>query len=177
VLGLDLRKLARQLRAHQRTATKTNNHTLKRLRDEVAELDRRIGLQIEALEQGIEPQLVRQRIEQLRRDKEAAEHELRALTPTPADTEPDNAAALLARLPDLGKALQQAPPELKRQTFEAFCLQIVYDKPGRRIEISATISEAVAQALQNAKDLPKEITSVAQRDIAGAGLEPATFGL
>jgi hypothetical protein len=27
--------------------------------------------------------------------------------------------------------------------FEAFCLQIVYDKPNRRIEISATITEAI----------------------------------
>jgi hypothetical protein len=67
------------------------------------------------------------------------------------------------RLPDLGQALQQAPRELKRQVFEAFCLQVTYDKPGRRIEISATVTEAIAEALENAKDLPKEVSSVAQR--------------
>ena len=61
--------------------------------------------------------------------------------------------------------------------FEAFCLEVRYDKVERRIEISATISEAVAEALHNAKDLPEEVSSVAQRDIAGAGFEPATFGL
>ena len=61
--------------------------------------------------------------------------------------------------------------------FEAFCLQITYDKINRRIEISATITEAIADALENARDLPKEVSSVAQRDIAGAGFEPATFGL
>jgi len=83
----------------------------------------------------------------------------------------------LARLPDLGAALRDAPRELKRRIFEAFCLQITFDKPNRRIEISATISEAVADALQNAKDLPEEVSSVAHRDIAGAGFEPATFGL
>jgi hypothetical protein len=33
--------------------------------------------------------------------------------------------------------------------FEAFCLQITYDKPNRRIEISATITEAIADALEN----------------------------
>ncbi len=51
-------------------------------------------------------------------------------------------------------------------------LRISYDKAGRRIEISATISEAVAEALHNAKDLPEEVSSVAQRDIAGARLVP-----
>jgi hypothetical protein len=63
------------------------------------------------------------------------------------------------------------------QVFEAFCLQITYDKPNRRIEISATIAEAIADALETAGDLPGEVSSVAQRDIAGAGFEPATFGL
>jgi hypothetical protein len=47
----------------------------------------------------------------------------------------------------------------------------------RRIEISATVSEAVAQAFENAKDLPQEVSRVTLRDIAGAGFEPATFGL
>ena len=68
------------------------------------------------------------------------------------------------------------PPEVKRQVFDAFGLQIVYDKPNRRIEISATISEAIAHALHNAEDLPQE-AFVAHTDIAGAGFEPATFGL
>jgi hypothetical protein len=89
----------------------------------------------------------------------------------------EDASALLARLPDLGDALRDAPKQLKRQVFEAFCLQISYDKLDRRIEISATITEAIADALENARDLPEEVSSVAQRDIAGAGFEPATFGL
>jgi hypothetical protein len=84
---------------------------------------------------------------------------------------------LLARLPALGDALRKAPMQLKRQVFEAFCLQIAYDEPGRRIEISATITEALARALENERDLPQEVSNVAQRDIAGAGFEPATFGL
>jgi hypothetical protein len=45
----------------------------------------------------------------------------------------EDAGALLARLPDVGGALRRAPKELKRQVFEAFCLQITFDKPGRRI--------------------------------------------
>jgi hypothetical protein len=38
-----------------------------------------------------------------------------------------------------------------------FRLQISYDKLNRRIEISATITEAVAGALQNEQDLPEEV--------------------
>jgi Sec-independent protein translocase protein TatA len=76
-----LDKLARQMRAHQKAAAKAATGAQKQLRDEVADLDHRIGKQIEALEEGVEPQLVSKRIEKLRRDKEAAEIELRALTP------------------------------------------------------------------------------------------------
>ena len=69
-------------------------------------------------------------------------------------------------MPDLAQAFRDAPYELKRQTLEAFDVQIAYDKTARRIEISATISEAVAQALENAEDLPEE-AFVATRDMAG----------
>ncbi len=51
--------------------------------------------------------------------------------------------------------------------FEAFCLTISYDKLARRIEISATITEAIAEAFENAKDLPEEVSSVAQGHSGG----------
>jgi hypothetical protein len=44
----------------------------------------------------------------------------------------------------LTKALREASSEVQRQVFEAFELQILYDKAERRIEISATVPEAVA---------------------------------
>ena len=66
---------------------------------------------------------------------------------------------------------------LKRQVSEALCLQIRYDKVERRIEISATVSEVIAKAFEKTKDLPQEVSRVTLRDIAGAGFEPATFGL
>ena len=56
--------------------------------------------------------------------------------------------------------------------FEAFCLEVRYDKLWRRIEISATVSEAVAQAFENAKDLPQEVSRVTLRDIAGGRFVP-----
>jgi hypothetical protein len=89
--------------------------------------------------------------------------------PAAVDSGPEeDPATLLARIPNLAHALRQAPPEIKRQVFDAFGLQVTYDKTARRIEISATITEAIAEALHNAEDLPKEVSSVAHRDIAGA---------
>ena len=66
------------------------------------------------------------------------------------------------------RGASEASPEVQRQVFEAFDLQIAYDKVGRRIEISATVSEAVADAFENAKALQKEGSAVVVRDIAGA---------
>jgi hypothetical protein len=59
-------------------------------------------------------------------------------------------------------------PEVQRQVFEAFELQILYDKAARRIEIAATVSEAVADAFEKQKALPKEGSLVVVTDIAGA---------
>jgi hypothetical protein len=50
----------------------------------------------------------------------------------------------------------------------AFELGILYDKAERRIEISATVSEAIANAFEKQKALPKEDSLVVVRDIAGA---------
>jgi len=61
-------------------------------------------------------------IAKLREAKEKAEIELRALAPPNADSEAPDAAALLARLPDPGQALRDAPPAIKRQVFDAFGL-------------------------------------------------------
>jgi hypothetical protein len=93
------------------------------------------------------------------------------------EAEVDELTEQLARLPDLTESLRQATPEVQRQVFEAFELEILYDKAGRTIEISATVSEAVADAFEKQKALPEEGSLVVVRDIAGAGFEPATFGL
>ena len=66
-------------------------------------------LQIDALEKGIEPELVGQRIAELRAEKEEAEAELKALGAS-VPSRPDDLAGVLARLPDLSKALRKAPP-------------------------------------------------------------------
>ncbi len=45
------------------------------------------------------------------------------------------------------------------------------------MELSATVSEAVAEAFENAEALLAEGSSVVVTNIAGAGFEPATSGL
>jgi hypothetical protein len=60
----------------------------------------------------------------------------------------DEIAELLSRMPDLSNELRNAPLQLKRQVFEAFELRVAYDKLEGRIEISATVSEAIIQAFR-----------------------------
>jgi hypothetical protein len=129
------------------------------------------------LEKGIEPELVSERIGELRGEKEALEEALSEIGAEREEAEVDELSKQLARVPDLAKPLREAPPELQRQVVQAFELQILYDKADRKIEISATVSEAVAEAFEKQKALPKEGSLVVVRDIAGAGFEPATFGL
>ena len=73
--------------------------------------------------------------------------------------------------------IPEASPQIKRQVFQAFDLQIAFDKREGRLEISATVSEAVAQSFNTTDLLARGGLSVVPKDIAGAGFEPATFGL
>jgi len=127
---------------------------------------------VPALETGLEPQ----RIAELRGEKERLEAALEeAGLATPA-VSMDDVAEALRHLPDLSAELRAAPTELKRQAFEAFGPRIAYDKLERRVTISATGSETVANALYNARDLTEEVHRVAQRDIAGARYVPPSDG-
>ncbi len=82
--------------------------------------------------------------------------------------EDEELTAQLARLPDLSEALREATPAIKRQVFASFDLRIAYDKVEHRAELSATVSEAVADAFENANALQAEGSSVVVTDIAGA---------
>ena len=172
-----LEKLAKQLRTHHRKQRRNGKLAGTRIRQQVGELDRKIKAQVQALEKGIEPELVSERIAELRGEKEALEEALAGLGAEQAEAEDEALNAQLARLPDLTEALREASPAIKRQVFESFDLRIAYDKVERRVELSATVSEAVADAFENAKALQTKGSSVVVTDIAGAGFEPATSGL
>ncbi len=165
---LRLERLEKQLRAQARSERRNGKLAGTRLRKQIAEVDRKIKAQVQALEKGVEPELVSERIAELRGDKEALEEALAEVGAEREEMEDDELAKQLARVPDLSKALAEATPEVQRQVFQAFDLQIAYDKVGRRIEISATVSEAVANAFEDTKALQKEGSAVVVRDIAGA---------
>jgi hypothetical protein len=133
--------------------------------------------QVEALEAGVDAELVTDRIAELKADKATYEAALAEIPVQQEDAEADQLAQRLARIPDLGQQLRDAPREIQRQTFEAFDLKIAFDKAAGRIEVSATVTEAVANAFENTKALQAEGFQVTFSDIAGAGFEPATFGL
>ena len=121
--------------------------------------------------------MVTERIAELRAEKRTLEEALAEIGEEREEAEAEELTKQLERVPDLTEALRAAPPEAQRRVFEAFELEILYDKAGRKVEISATVSEAVASAFEKQKALPKEGSLVVLREVAGAGFEPATFGL
>ena len=151
-----LERLAKQLRAHDREQRRNGKLAGTRIRQQIAELERKIKAQVQALEKGIEPELVSERIGELREEKQALEEALAGIGAERQEAEEEELAAQLARLPDLGQALREAPAAVKRQVFESFELRIAYDKSERRVELTATVSEAVADAFQNAETLLAE---------------------
>ena len=176
-----LKKLAAQLKRHGREQAKRGELKATKLRQMVATADRNIKQQVLAIEEGIPPAIVKERIAELEEQKEAAQEALAELGPEDIEVEDDYLAERLARLPDLSRQLRDAPVEVKRQIFEAFELRIELrielDKPNLRLEISATVTEAVAEAFEDPNALQTEGFRVTGPTIAGAGFEPATFGL
>jgi hypothetical protein len=100
---------------------------------------------VRALESGIEPDVVRARIEELKTEKAAARASLPKLGLEPERQDP---AAMLDKLPDLTGRLRDADDATKRALFDAFDLRVVYDKASDRLSISATLTEAVATMLR-----------------------------
>ena len=171
---LRIDKLAKQLKAESRSKRRDGKLVGTRIRQQVAELDRKIKAQVIALENGIEPELVSERIGELREQKEALEDALADLGGERGEAEDEELERRLAAVPDLSESLRRASPQIKRQVFEAFDLQIAVDQTEGRVEISATVSEEVARALNTKDPLAREGLAVVPKDIAGAGFEPAT---
>ncbi|MBK5111509.1 MAG: hypothetical protein JJE10_09180 [Thermoleophilia bacterium] len=158
-------KLAKQLKAEARSRRRDGKLAGTRIRQQVAELDRKIKAQVIALEDGVEPELVSDRIGELRGQKEALEE----MGAERGEAEDEELVRRLESVPDLSESLRTASTQIKRQVFEAFDLQISYDKREGRVEISATIAKEVADALENSEELFAEGTTVTLTNIAGAG--------
>jgi hypothetical protein len=140
---------------------------------QLGEVERRIERQLAAIEAGVDPALVGERIRALkseRQEVEAAIAELDHAQRNGDGFDPDEAVVIIDALPDLSKALAEADPELRRAVFEAFRLCVEIDRNSGLIRLKALVSSAFSQV----KDLSELCSTKA---IAGVGFEPATFGL
>ena len=147
-----------------------------RLTDRLSDLDRRIERQIAAIESGVDPVLVGERIRALKRERQECELALAQLDGEQrqhAIVNLDDACAMFGALPDLAAPLAKADPELRRRVFEAFHFSVELDRNKPEIRMKALVSSAFGTA----GDLDSIAAKVADKTIAGAGFEPATFGL
>lgn len=129
----------------------------------IAEVQRRIELQIRAIEAGVELALVSERIDALKHEQHDLQRAL-ATSERSTDRRPytdlDGACEILDQLPLLGNELTEASPELRRQVFDAFKFSLKVDRNKPKIRMSALISSALKG--DNLQDL------VANGSIAGA---------
>ena len=92
---------------------------------------------------------IRDRFTALHHDREQAQAQLDALAAaTPRACDP----ALLEELPLAGDILPGLPPDLKARLFEAFDLQILWNKQGGQATVHAEITDATLQALPGILD-------------------------
>jgi hypothetical protein len=81
---------------------------------------------------------------------------------------------MLAGVPDLREALAEAEGEELGELLDAFDVDVSYDKPGRKLELSASLTSDFIDGPETQR--PPDRRSL-NSSIAGAGFEPATFGL
>jgi hypothetical protein len=119
--------------------------------------------------------LATQRIEELSGQADAIAAETASLDATrPEEPRPEEIEALLAEVPDLREALAQAEGEELIELLDAFDVAVSYDKSGGTLELSALLANDFVSS-PDAKRPPGGRSQ--NSSIAGAGFEPATFGL
>jgi len=144
----------------------TSSDTTDRLRRKLDEVDQKIALQVRAIEAGVDPNLVRDRIAALKTERAQIDTELAALQPKQPNgsINLNQAREILNALPDLGKALSTADTETRRGVFDAFRLSVALDRNAHQIQVKALVSSAFTKA----RDLHSLVTNGA---IAEAGFE------
>ncbi len=144
-----------------------------RLERRLTDVDQRVELQLRAIEAGVDPTLVRDRVETLKAERDQLQAALAAFDEagrTDAAIDLDDACEILESLPNLTEALAAAEPDLRRRVFDAFRLAVAIDRNAGQIRVKALVSSAFTKT----RDLQNLVANGA---IAGAGFEPATSGL
>jgi hypothetical protein len=81
---------------------------------------------------------------------------------------------MLDAVPDLRLKLRNGSPEELADIFEAFDVSATYDKPSGRLQLAATVTAELVGEDEKPR-VPGKASG--NSSIAGAGFEPATFGL
>jgi hypothetical protein len=81
---------------------------------------------------------------------------------------------MLEGVPDLRHALRDADEAELIEMFDAFDVTATYWKDSRRLELTATVTPELLSADQATSAIRRRSQDLG---IAGAGFEPATFGL
>lgn len=147
----------------------------KRVAKRLGDVDRRIERQLAAIEAGVDPALVGKRIRVLRAEREEAAAALAQLEGSRRDdgtVDVDDACAILGALPDLGKPLAEADPELRRAVFDAFRLRVEIDRNAGQVRLKALVSSAFGGA-KDLSDLGDAASlAVSDKAIPLPGFEP-----
>jgi len=80
---------------------------------------------------------------------------------------------MLDAVPDLRPTLKTADPEEPRRRPGGLDVTADYDKPGRTLELAATVTPELGPENEPDRAAPGR----GYLPVAGAGFEPATFGL
>jgi site-specific DNA recombinase len=173
LLQLDLSQaVASSWGEHDRELTR-----LKREREEVERSLRRQALRLEEHDDPRHPVVAaaKLRIEELAVRRATVDEAIEQLgSARPVGARPDEIEAMLDAVPDLRPALASADPEKQADIFERFDVMAVYDKPKRRLQLAATVAAELAPTPETPPP-PRGRWGISS--IAGAGFEPATFGL
>ncbi len=182
IFGPDRLRLLRAELSDSTTATwREQDAELERLKGELGDIDRslhRQTLRLEEHEDSDHPvvALAIRRIEELSTRKRAVTEAIDALkVERPAGHHPDEILAMLDAVPDLRPSLRNATEQELADLLAAFDVTISYDKPNRRLTLTATIGPGLMPPPENDDDRPEGRSLMF--GIAGAGFEPATFGL
>jgi site-specific DNA recombinase len=115
------------------------------LRKRIADVERRMQLQVEAIEAGVEPALINARIQQLKHERLDLQRALATSERSTVEhpqTGLETGCEILDQLPVLDDELARADPELRRKVFDAFQLAVEIDRNKPQLRLKALVSSA-----------------------------------
>jgi hypothetical protein len=119
--------------------------------------------------------LAKKRIAELSTRRETVLEAIRSTEAQQAEIiQPHQIETILEGIPDLRPTLETAAPEELTEILAAFDITVTYSKPEQTLQLAATLDP---ERLATPKTGRPPQGRSGESSIAGAGFEPATFGL